>query len=209
MKIEKFSFGDRVRHASRPEWGTGTVVRAEDVTNNGHFSQRIAVRFANAGLKTLNTAHAAIERCSDESEPVIEDDRVKVSDLEGLEQSEWLAPVAERKIQEAMTALPTAVRDPFNSLARRIALTVDLYRFDRSGASLVDWAVAQTGLDDPLTRFTRHELEVHFDRWALDRDAHLRALLQEASHDAAALEEGLAKAPEAGRDAVRRLSASR
>jgi hypothetical protein len=209
MKTENFSFGDRVRHTARPEWGTGTVIRAEDAASNGQVSQRLAVRFANAGLKNLNTAHASLERCEAETEPAIEDDRVKVADLGEIEQSEWLAPVAQRKIREAMTMLPTSVRDPFNSLSTRIGLTADLYRFDRSGGSLIDWAVAQSGLDDPLSRFTRHELEVFFDRWALERENHLRALLVEAAHEPGAADAGLAKAPPAALDAVRRLSASR
>lgn len=209
MSAEKFTFGDRLRHPARPEWGVGTVVRAEDLPSNGRPVQRLAVRFPNAGLKTLNTAHASLERCAGNAAPRLDDDRETVADLDGLHQSEWLAPVAQRRIQETMTALPGNVRDPFNSLEQRLALTMGLFRFERTGGSLIDWAVGQSGLDDPLGRFTRQELEQHFDRWAMERENHLRALLDEVGRDSASVTAALAKAPDAAREAVRRLTGSR
>ena len=80
----------------------------------------------------------------------------------------------------------------------------------------MDWAVAQTGLDDPLTRFTRQELEQRFDRWAFERDTYLAKLLQEArtsgsmgNGDSAMLNALLKTAPPAAQDTVRRLIAAR
>jgi hypothetical protein len=106
-----------------------------------------------------------------------------------------------------MTALPLDARDPFNSLGRRMKLTIDLYRFDRTGASLIEWGVAQTGLKDPLTHFTRHDLERLFDRWAMERDAHLGRLLVEARMQPALVQQALAAAPPSAREAMKRLNA--
>ena len=63
-----------------------------------------------------------------------------------------------------------------------------LYRFEPAtpgrlpydGVKLIDWAVAQSGLDDPLARFTRHELETFYGRFAFERDALLVRYLGEA-----------------------------
>jgi hypothetical protein len=117
--------------------------------------------------------------------------------------------VADRKVKESMITLPQDVRDPFNSLAKRLEMTMGLFRFDRSGRGLMDWAVAQTGLNDPLSRFTRHELEQFFDRWVFERDQHLAKLLQEARTEMATVAEAVKKAPPAAQHAVRRLTTAR
>jgi hypothetical protein len=129
-----------------------------------------------------------------------------------MSETDWLGPMARKKVEQAMITLPEEVKDPFNSLAKRLTLTLGLYRFDRSGRGLMDWAVAQTGLDDPLSRFTRQELEQKFDRWALERENHLAKLMQEArapGTDSAGLSAVIKEAPAAGRDAVRRFTGQR
>lgn len=205
----KLEFGDRVRHAKRLEWGIGTVVRAEEVTSAGRLSQRVTVRFPNGGLKTLNTTHAQLEIVDGQAQTDITHDAPTVADLDRMSQSGWLSPVAERKINEIMTSLPLDVRDPFNSLKKRLSLALGLYRYERSGRGLIDWAIAQTGLDDPLTRFNRHELEVHFDRWAAERDELLARLLQEARGEPSVLNGIIDSAPPAGRKAVQKIIALR
>ena len=71
-------------------------------------------------------------------------------------------------------------------------------------AGLNDWAVMQTGLDDPLARFNRHELEEHFKRWSHEREQHLRRLLFDASDDSINISSLIAAAsPEAQRVARR------
>jgi hypothetical protein len=212
MTTARFEFGDRVRHTDRPEWGIGSVVKAEDATVNGQPSQRLFVRFPGAGVKTLSTAHALLERVPDTPAPATAtagDENHRVADWDRVGQSDWLAAVAERKIEEVMVALPEAAKDPFSSLTQRLKFTLRLYRFERTGRSLVEWAVAQTGLDDPLSRFNRHLLERFFDRWASNRDAQLARLLQEAEGDSPLVESLLADAPAAAVDAVRRLSGVR
>ncbi len=210
MSDRKFATGDRVRHARRPEWGIGSIVKTEEVTVNGLHAQRLSVRFPNAGLKTLSTAHAELRHVDDgAASDGNGEQQHALHDWHKLGDSDWLGGVARRKVEEAMVSLPAEVRDPFDSLRKRLSGCLDLYRFGRTGRALMDWAVAQSGLEDPLTRFTRHELELLFDQWAVQREAHLYKLLQEARSDPGLVNELLAAVPPPARDAVRRLTAER
>lgn len=218
MSNQTFCNGDRVRHAGKPEWGIGTVTKVEQLPMNGQPSQRLSVRFPNAGVKTLVTGHnhALLQRVSEDNhDPLGNGNPSSVTAWDKMNESGWLAPMAKRKVEEAMISLPQEVRDPFNSLSMRMGLMLALYRFDRTGRGLMDWAVAQTGLDDPLTRFTRQELEQRFERWAFERDQHLAKMLQEVrgsangGNDQKLLQEALKKAPAGAQDAVRRLTGGR
>jgi len=207
MTAPRFAFGDQLRHRERPEWGIGSVVRVEDVRHNGEAAQRLSVRFPNAGVKTLNSSHAALERveATVSGREVEEDGEHAVGIWDRVRESGWLAPVAERKIEEAMVQLPPESRDMFLPLRDRLAQALGLYRFDRTGRGLIDWAVAQTGLDDPLSRFNRHELEQYFDRWTAERDGHLARVLRESATEPGLLDSLLPDAPPAARTAARRL----
>ena len=101
-------------------------------------------------------------------------------EIDRMSEDDLLAPIASRKLAELMLAIPEPCRDPFRSLEDRIRSTVELYRFDSGGKGLIDWAVMQTGLDDPLARFNRHELEEHLKRWSHEREQFLRKLMNEA-----------------------------
>ena len=205
----RYEYGQRVRHVRRPEWGIGVIIKTEDITAGGRETQRVTVRFPNGGLKALSTSHAQLELVQAQEEMDLSYNTPTFAELDRMGQSGWLNPLAQRKITEVMSSLPMALKDPFVSLKRRLTLTLDLYRFNRNGRSLVDWAVAQTGLADPLTRFNRTELEMHFDRWAKERDDHLHRLLQDARKDPTLLNGLLESAPSAGRQAVHRLIALR
>ncbi len=175
----QYEFGDRVRLIPRPEWGIGSVTRVETVPVKGEPTQRLTVRFPNAGLKILKAEVAQLERI--EAEAVSEDAPVdRISSIDRIAEDEMMAGLADRKLKEVMLAMPEACRDPFRTIEARVQSTLDLYRFDQCGRGLMEWAVIQTGLDDPLSRFNRHELEQHYDRWACERDAHLNKLLREA-----------------------------
>jgi hypothetical protein len=211
----KFANGDKVRHPGRPEWGVGTILKAEiaaDLPMNGHPKQRLSVRFPNAGIKTIVTGYADLVRVTDNIDPITANETEIAQYWNRMSESDWLGDVARKKVEQAMITLPEDVRDPFASLAKRLSLTLGLYRFDRSGRGLMDWAVAQTGLDDPLSKFTRHELEQKFDRWAFERENYLAKLLQEARAPGAehgALQIALKTAPPTAQEAVRRLASSR
>ena len=62
-----FEIGDRVLHASKPEWGVGHIARASAETHEGRPVQRLTVRFERAGVKTLSTAHAVLRPAPSES----------------------------------------------------------------------------------------------------------------------------------------------
>lgn len=209
MSTRKFEFGDRVRHTKRPEWGIGSIVKTEHLSVNGQDAQRVAVRFPNAGLKTISTAHAELEVMTDAIAGPPDVDEHPLAGWDKMSESDWLGEVAQRKVHEAMVSLSEAVRDPFNSLQHRLGACLDLFRFERTGASLLDWAVGQSGLDDPLSRFTRHELEVFFDQWAGNRTEHLQLLLGQARGDRQLVEKLVAAANPAARESVRRLTVER
>jgi hypothetical protein len=211
MSDQKFTTGNRVRNAARPEWGVGTVQKAEAVPLNGTGTQRLTVRFPNAGSKVLLTAHARLVLVTELHDPLSDHDAPTMQGWDKLN-GDWLAPMAQRKVDEAMISLPAEVKDPFNSMKHRLGIMLGLYRFSRSGSGLMDWAVAQTGLDDPLSRFTRHELEAKYDRWCHERDNYLAKLLQEArspGNDSQALQALIKAAPPSAQDTVRKITAWR
>ncbi len=209
MIDRKFEAGDRVRHRRRPEWGIGSVVKAEGFSANGQRAQRVSVRFPNAGMKTISTAHAELEVVGDGHGLNGAEPGHPLAGWDKMDQGAWLAPLARKKVEEALAGLPVDARDPFSSIRKRLEFSLDLYRFERTGRSLIDWAVAQTGIDDPLSRFSRQELEQHFERYAAERDGHLARLLQEARAEPKLLADVLPTSPPAAHAAVRRLTAER
>ena len=106
-----------------------------------------------------------------------------------------------------MGALPSEATDPFATPAKRLEETLRLYRYTGQGASLIEWATLQSGLADPLTRFSRHDLEELFHRYATHRDRHLAKVRQEnLKTDPKALSTIVSAAPPAAREALRRLN---
>ena len=87
--------------------------------------------------------------------------------------------------------LPDELTNPFATLTDRLKATLQTYKFSTQPRPLMDWACVQTGLADPLSKYTRHELEQAFPRYARDRDQHLRELVKQCKRnsDYAALKE--------------------
>lgn len=75
--------------------------------------------------------------------------------------------------------LPPALTDPFATPQQKLEATLETFRFNTQPGPLFAWAVIQTGLDDPLTRHTRVEMEQAFPRFVRDRDQHLRDLVKD------------------------------
>lgn len=170
--------GDELRLNARPEWGIGAVQKVEFVTRDGKKDQRVWLRFPGVGMKTILAGAADVEIVNRQHET----DEVEhtFAAREMAHESGWLGEIAKRQPEEAMTTLPPETVDPFSSIRSRLQRLFELYRFNSNGGSLIDWAVAQTGLDDPLSRFNRHELEEFFKQWARVRDEQLRTLMNEA-----------------------------
>lgn len=203
MPQTEFAVGDRVVHPQRLEWGEGVISKAVKFAANGESGQKLTVRFDHAGLKTISTIHAPLTR-AEESEQ-----RRSKSDLESGD-GDWLAALEGRSPAEVFAAIPERARDPFASLADRLTATLDLYRYERSGRSLLDWAIVQSGLRDPLSRFNRHELETHFQRFEIARDTHLKRVIDEVRKNPDdACRAALNQAPRASVPMLRRLGAVR
>lgn len=208
----QWSFGDRVVHAQRPEWGTGVISTAASAQHEGQPCQMLTIRFERAGLKTLSTAFAnllpanevtvahanaaaaAKERAETESDPFAAE----------------VATQSTEQVKEALTRVPESARDPFMALPARMKATFELYRYGKQGGVLLDWAAAQTGMADPLSMFSRHELEQLFDRFTVNRDQHLKKLVLDfKKQDAAGLQKALAGAPVGAQQALRRMDVFR
>jgi hypothetical protein len=216
------SAGDKVRHRLRPEWGIGSVTKTELLTRQGTRDQRLWIRFANAGLKTMLRSVADLEALDAAAATTSAAPSAGASIAETLVAREavheggWLGAIAKRRPEDAMVGLPASASDPFLPFGKRVEIVLGLYRFQPTGGKLIDWAVAQSGLDDPLARFNRHELEAFFERWTFERDLALVRLAQEArlsGESAAELDRRVAAAPSnlqpAIQRALRRVTAGR
>ena len=199
MSDVTFKFGDRVLHPGKAEWGEGVVTAAQPATQDGKPCQRVTVRFDRVGIKTLSTALAALQKV---------EDRPQIDAALATAGTDWLATVGSKQVQEIMTKLPEAAVDPFSTSEKRLQATLALFKFKINGGSLIDWAIQQTGLKDPLSRFNRHDLEEFFKRFEMNRNANLKKLSQEMHRtEAAAYNRIMASAPPEARDALRRLDA--
>ncbi|MFO0894721.1 MAG: DUF3553 domain-containing protein [Phycisphaerales bacterium] len=206
MPVTVLKQGDKVRHPKRPEWGVGQVMRTEVLAKDGQQDQRIWIRFPTVGLKTVLASVAALEQVGALADPLatIHTPRTLI-DHEAAKESGWLGQISKQGTDQIMSGLPPRAVDPFLSLGKRLENTLSLYRFQPTGRGLIEWAVAQSGLDDPLSRFSRHELEQYFQRWRFELDAHLGRLLLELRREPETLKSVLSRAPAAAAAAVRRV----
>lgn len=194
MTATVFSKGEKVVHATKPEWGIGEILRTETTRHQGDPCQMLTIRFDRAGTKVISTGVARVESAQKTIETATGFSR----------NGSWLESANPEETRQAMAKLPEPAVDPFRPLERRFAATCDLYRFSSEGGSLVDWAAAQTGLPDPLSMFNRTELELFFEKYRLNRDEHLRILARDYRRaDPGGFERGLTKAPPSARQALR------
>jgi hypothetical protein len=189
----QFTRGDVVIHPRRPEWGDGVVDQAVTTTHEGKAAQRLVVRFSNQGSVTINTGVATLVRKDAISAMTTTTTPSFATALKtgagaregasgGSGGSEggggWLASLGSGPQTAELHRLPEAMTDPFASIQKRLTATLESYRYSTEPRSLVDWGCAQTGLNDPLSKYTRHELEQAFPRFARDRDHHLNDLIR-------------------------------
>ncbi len=218
-----WAVGDRVVHSGRPEWGAGAITTALKTTQDGHPCQMLTIRFDRAGIKTISTAFATLIPA--DSAPSLPPEmpaadaapsRMERSGSKFRIHDDAAAVALEDKlsgaadIRERMTKLPDAATDPFSGPISRLKATLDLFKHKPQGGALLDWAAAQSGLADPLSRFNRHELEQFFSAFVVSRDAHARKVIAEMrKSDPAALQQAVAACPPATQQALRRLDAGR
>lgn len=169
-------------HLRRPEWGIGEVYEARLIQHEGRSAQRLVVTFPNRGRVVINTALAPLELQADR--PLnAQEPSTSMNATQRTTSSEggWLAALERngKPRGSELWALPTSFSDPFLSDAQRLHNVLDSFRFGLDARSLIDWAVAQTGLADPLTKYTRHELEQGYQHFARDRELHLRDMVRQ------------------------------
>ncbi|MGA1267073.1 MAG: DUF3553 domain-containing protein [Phycisphaerales bacterium] len=207
MTAIAFKVGDKVRSIKRPEWGEGSVLKIDAITFQGKADQQIYVRFASVGVKSLLASAADLTPADGDGGDILTAIHrpTTLRDVEAGKEGGWLGSIDRGKAEQVMTALPPAATDPFLSLRKRLENSLGLYRFEAQSGRLIDWAVAQSGMADPLSRFNRQELEQMFQRWKFELDAHTSRLLGEARREPEALQAALAKAPPAARKAVQKL----
>ncbi len=198
MLLKQWAFGDRVVHAGRPEWGVGVVTSAHAERHEGRSCQKLVIRFDHGGLKTISTAHADLR-------PEGELPMLAAADHAKPEDDPFMAPSGPSS-KEIMLRLPDAATDPFSTARARLLASLTLYRFGDQPGALLEWAVAQCGLKDPMTRFNRHELEELFRRWVQIRDEHFREMCFHLKrNDPALLAEGLKLAPPRAANMIRKV----
>ena len=163
--------GDVVVHPKRPEWGDGKVESTTVITHQGQRAQRVVVSFARHGRVTLNTAVATLT-------PKELVQPMNRSTLGKDAQGGWLSQLENQQEGSELWSLPNAMTDPFASSSQRLAATLETFRFDNDPRGLIDWAAIQTGLEDPLTRYSRHDLELAYQRYARDRFLHLKDMVK-------------------------------
>lgn len=208
MQTTIFKKGDKVRHRRSPEWGTGVVTRTEMLSREGGTDMRLWVRFPSAGEKVLLASIAPLDPVGDEASVLDFHARPTIAEHEQSSGGGWLAEISKRKPEDLMTAVPLEATDPFIPPHKRLANALALYRFDGTGVRLIEWAVAQSGLDDPMTRYNRQELEQLWKRWLFNLDNAVLKILQELRRDQPTIQHALAKAPPLAKKSVPRLLAN-
>lgn len=169
-QIDRYQQGDVVTHPRRPEWGQGVVKAAQAIVHQGNAAQRLSIEFANHGRVVINTAVAPLAP-KGKKQTMSSSIAAGKGWLDQLERS--------NKNSHELWELPEALTDVFSSDLQRLAATLDSYKFTTEPRPLIDWAVIQTGMNDPLTKYTRHDLEQAFARFARNRDQHLKELIRQ------------------------------
>ncbi len=215
----EFSPNDKIQHPGRPEWGVGTVLSVQRATHEGAPCQRLTVRFDGAGRKTINTAFAKLTLLSEKPAPappapapVPAQAPTTPTRPERPDEPEPARPEPEltkTDVAERLAQLPDPLVDPFRDLEKRLTDTLASYRFQAGDRTLLEWATAQTGLTDPLSVVSRHELEEHFTNFRIRLDRHLKALLDEARRTRMDTRPIISSAPASAQHAIRRINPSR
>lgn len=226
-----FKPDDKIRHAKQPGWGVGVVLTAQRISHEGKPCQRLTVRFDQAGKKTVSTAFADLRRLeaagTDGTPPgtkkpaagrsASQQPAAKPAPRPATRPApiEPPAPVATAEqpspevLAARIVAIPDDLADPFRPIADRLHATAEAYRFDPATRDLLDWATIQTGLHDPLSVFSRHDLEQHYQTYRIHLDRHLKALLDECRTSRLDPRPMLAKAHPAVQQALRRINPGR
>jgi len=148
--------GQAVQNPARPDWGTGRVV---SVARAG-AAERVTVDFPVVGRKTL----------------LIPPGRLTTPGAEPQRESGWLDRLAGAGSDQRLRQLPESVLQVLGTPRQRLAAVLPWYVFDGSPDSLCRWARTLVGAADPLSLWSRDELEAAFSLFCRERDAQVRML---------------------------------
>ncbi len=185
--VNKDLVGCTVRCAARPEWGNGAVLTVKSVNVGGQAAHRVSVQFA-TGHRVLMVPPARLvapQALSQEEAPAT-----------------WLETIAGRTPDDLLRLLPAAATEVLGGPGARLAALAPFYEIDpESEKELLRWAKGQSGVPDPLTRWTRDELQSAFRAFCIERDDHLRGLLAtlKQARGQEAVDDALAAVPPAAR----------
>lgn len=211
-----FQPNDQLQHPGKPEWGVGTVLAIQPASHEGKPCQRLTVRFAGGGKKTINTAFASLIHLG-EPQPATTQSRPKPGSRSSIAPTPPPAPPQsptqpqpdKAELIQRLSQLPGSLTDPFRDLQARLTETLEQYRTQPDNRGLLQWASIQTGLADPMSILNRHELEEHFANQRIRLDRHLKSLLDEARRNKLDTRPIIAAAPPGAQQAIRRINPGR
>ncbi len=187
LRVDASLVGRRVVNRARPQWGAGQVLRVQPAEYEGKPAHRVSIQFA-CGHRTL----------------LVPPGRLGLPEAEPERDAGWLDRLGQRTLDDRLRGLPEDVVNVLGTPRDRLLAAVPLYAIDPAGEGLLDWARSQTGVADPLTHWTRDELQVAFAAFSAERDAHFRtvAALYRQHEGAEALRTLITALPEAVRQRV-------
>jgi len=159
LTVDANLVGARVVNLARPQWGVGQVLRVQPAEYEGRPAHRVSIQFA-CGHRVL----------------LVPPGRLGPPEVEPERDAGWLDRLGQRTLDDQLRGLPEDVVNVLGMPSDRLLATIPLYAIDPQGEGLLDWARSQTGVADPLTHWTRDELHDAFAAFAVERDAHLRAV---------------------------------
>jgi hypothetical protein len=158
LNIDKRLEGQRLRNVARPEWGAGLVVSVQPAV--GGQGARVTLDFPVVGRKTLLVPPARLAEAGSETR----------------RQSGWLDELAGVSADQRLRLLPADVLLTLGTLRQRMDAILPWYAYESTAGSLAVWARKLVGVGDPLSEWSRDELELAFQVFSRERDAHLRAI---------------------------------
>ncbi len=196
MQIEsvRFEVGDITFHPNCPEWGSGKVKEAQNTSHEGRVVQRLRVDFSNAGSKWINTGVAPLRKKTGKEAPapamriapsLAAAATTSREKADALPDKGWLDELESTKSGNVpdLWELPITLTDIMRAPEDRLTLTAEAYKFSHEPGPLFQWAVAQSGMDDPLSRYSRMELEQAYFRYSRLRDDHLFDLCRQLKRE--------------------------
>lgn len=149
----------KVCHPARPEWGEGTVASVRATTVNGQSVYELLVDFAVGRRKLLAPPARLIAPLA--APP---------------QETGWLDTLARQTPDDELRNLPESVTQVLGAPRDRLAALAPLYEYADEPAALLKWARRQTQMADPLSRWSRDELQTAFQEFCRQRDALARQL---------------------------------